>query len=88
MITDLIYSKDKYDELFTSVINLLEDGSLTPTPQLREVIDILELARSKANTAIRKAIRKSNMDILKKVQLEQLHREDRKNGKAPSKYHR
>lgn len=79
MITDLIYSKDKYDELFTSVINLLEDGSLTPTPQLREVIDILELARSKANSAIRKAIRKSNMDTLKKVQLEQLHREDRKN---------
>ena len=85
MITDLIYSKDKYDELFTSVINLLEDGSLTPTPQLREVIDILELARSKANTAIRKAIRKSNMDTLKKVQLEQLHREDRKNSKTLSR---
>ena len=85
MITDLIYSKDKYDELFTSVINLLEDGSLTPTPQLREVIDILELARSKANTAIRKAIRKSNMDTVKKVQLEQLHREDRKNSKTLSR---
>jgi hypothetical protein len=85
MITDLIYNKDKYDELFTSVINLLEDGSLTPTPQLREVIDILELARSKANTAIRKAIRKSNMDTLKKVQLEQLHREDRKNSKTLSR---
>ena len=85
MITDLIYNKDKYIELFTSVINLLEDGSLTPTPQLREVIDILELARSKANTAIRKAIRKSNMDTLKKVQLEQLHREDRKNGKTLSR---
>jgi hypothetical protein len=82
MITDLIYSKDKHDELFTSVINLLEDGSLTPTPQLREVIDILELARSKANSSIRKAIRKSNMDAIKKVQLEKLHREDRKNGKA------
>ena len=85
MITDLIYNKDKYDELFTSVINLLEDGSLTPTPQLREVVDILELARSKANTAIRKAIRKSNMDAIKKAQLEQLHREDRKNGKTLSR---
>ena len=84
MITDLIYNKDKYDELFTSVINLLEDGSLTPTPQLREVVDILELARSKANTAIRKSIRKSNMDAIKKTQLEQLHREDRKNGKTLS----
>jgi len=80
MITDLIYNKDKYDELFTSVINLLEDGSLTPTQQLREAIDILELARSKANSAIRRAIRKSNMDIFKKAQLEQLHKEDHKNG--------
>ena len=76
MITDLIYNKDKYNELFTSVINLLEDGSLTPTPHLREVIDIVELARSKANSAIRKAIRKSNMDALKKAQLERLHKED------------
>ena len=79
MITDLIYNKDKYNELFTSVINLLEDGSLTPTPQLREAIDIVELARSKANSAIRKAIRKSNMDTLKKVQLERFHKEDPKN---------
>lgn len=79
MITDLIYNKDKYNELFTSVINLLEDGSLTPTPQLRDAIDIVELARSKANSAIRKAIRKSNMDTLKKVQLERLHKEDLKN---------
>jgi len=79
MITDLTYNKDKYIEVFTSVINLLEDGSLTPIPQLREVIDIVELARSKANTAIRIAIRKSNMDTLKKVQLEQLHKEDPKN---------
>ena len=85
MITDLIYSKDKYDELFTSIIKLLEDGSFTPTPQLREVIDILELARSKANSAIRRAIRKSNMDTVKKLQLEQLHREDRKNGKTLSR---
>ena len=76
MITDLIYNKDKYNELFTSVINLLEDGSLTTTPQLREVIDIVELARSKANSAIRKAIRKSNMDALKKAQLERLHEEE------------
>ena len=76
MITDLIYNKDKYNELFTSVINLLEDGSLTTTPQLREVIDIVELARSKANSAIRKAIRKSNMDALKKAQLERLHKEE------------
>jgi len=80
MLTDLIYNKDKYNELFTSVINLLEDGSLTPTQQLREVIDILELARSKTNSAIRRAIRKSNMDTLKKARLEQLHREDHKNG--------
>ena len=79
MLTDLIYNKDKYDELFTSVINLFEDGSLTDTQQLREVIDILELARSKANSAIRRAIRKSNMDTFKKAQLEQLHREDHKN---------
>ena len=85
MLTDLIYNKDKYDELFTSIINLLDDGSLTPTPQLREVIDILELARSKANSAIRRAIRKSNMDTVKKLQLEQLHREDRKNGKTLSR---
>jgi hypothetical protein len=85
MLTDLIYNKDKYNELFTSVINLLEDGSLTPIPHLREVIDILELARSKANSAIRRAIRKSNMDAVKKVQLEKLHREDRRNGKTLSK---
>jgi len=78
MITDLIYNKDKYNELFTSVINLLEDGSLSPNPQLRDTIDIVELARSKANSAIRKAIRKSNMDTLKKVQLERLHKEDQK----------
>lgn len=82
MITDLIYSKDKYHELFTSVINLLEDGSLTPTQQLREVIDILELARSKANSAIRRAIRKSDMDTFKKSQLEQLHKEDHKHGQS------
>lgn len=81
MKTDLIYNKDKYEELFTSVINLLEDGSLTPTPHLREVIDILESARSKANSVIRRAIRKSNMDKLKKIQLERLHREDRKKDK-------
>ena len=85
MLTDLIYNKDKYDELFTSIINLLEDGSLTPTPQLREVIDILELARSKANSAIRRAIRKSNLDTVKKLQLEQLHREDRRNDNTLSK---
>jgi hypothetical protein len=70
MITDLIYNKDKYDELFTSVINLLEDGSLTPTPELREFIDMVEYARSKANSAIRRAIRKSNMPLDRKVQLE------------------
>ena len=80
MLTDLIYNKDKYDELFTSIIKLLEDGSFTPTPQLREVIDILELARSKANSAIRRAIRKSNMDAFRKAQLEQLHKEDHRNG--------
>ena len=85
MITDLIYNKDKYNELFTSVINLLEEGSLTPTPQLREFIDMVEIARSKANSAIIRAIRKSNMDTVKKLQLEQLHREDRKNGKTLSR---
>jgi hypothetical protein len=85
MLTDLIYNKDKYDELFTSIINLLEDGSLTPNPHLREVLDILELARSKANSAIRRAIRKSNLDTVKKLQLEQLHREDRRNDNTLSK---
>ena len=78
MITDLIYNKDKYEELFTSVINLLEDGSLTPTKELREFIDIVGTARSKANTTIRRAIRKSNMETAKKAQLERLHKEDRK----------
>jgi hypothetical protein len=82
MITDLIYSKDKYHELFTSVINLLEDGSLTPTPQLREFIDIVEIARSKANSAIRRAIRKSNLPPHKKDQLKRLHKEDTKIGKS------
>ena len=57
MITDLLYSKDKYNELFTCVINLLEEGSLTPTSQLREFIEILEAARSKANSAIKRAVR-------------------------------
>ena len=74
MITDLIYTKDKYHELFTSVINLLEDGSLTPTPELREFIDIVENARSKANSAIRRAIRKSNLPSQRKDQLKRLHK--------------
>ena len=82
MLTDLIYNKDKYDELFTSVINLLKDGSLPPSPHLREVIDIVELARSRANSAIRMAIRKSNLDKVNKAQLEKLHKEDHKNGKS------
>jgi len=72
MKTDLIYCKDKYDELFTSVINLLEDGSLIPSSQLREFIEILETARSKANFAIRK----SEMSLNRKVELEQLHKEN------------
>ena len=76
MKTDLIYCKDKYDELFTSAINLLEDGSLTPSPQLREFIEILETARSKANSAIRWAIRKSEMSLSRKVELERLHKEN------------
>jgi hypothetical protein len=78
MITDLIYNKDKYHELFTSVINLLEDGSLTPTSELREFIDIVEIARSKANSAIIRAIRKSDMEDTKKAQLERFHKKDRK----------
>jgi hypothetical protein len=85
MITDLIYNKDKYHELFTSVINLLEDGSLTPTPQLREFIDLVEIARSKANSAIIRAIRKSDMDASKKAKLEKLHQENQKYGKRNSK---
>jgi len=76
MKTDLIYCKDKYDELFTSVINLLEDGSLIPSSQLREFIEILETARSKANFAIRRIIRKSEMSLNRKVELEQLHKEN------------
>ena len=78
MITDLIYNKDKYHELFTSVINLLENGSLTPTPELREFINIVEIARSKANSAIRRAIQKSDMPPIEKDQLKRLHKEDRK----------
>ena len=81
MITDLIYNKDKYNELFASVINLLKDSSLTPTSQLREAIDILELARSKANSAIIRAIRESNMDASKKDKLEQIHKEDHENAR-------
>jgi len=76
MKTDLIYCKDKYDELFTSVINLLEDGSLIPSSQLSEFIEILETARSKANFAIRRIIRKSEMSLNRKVELEQLHKEN------------
>ena len=82
MITDLLYNKDKYHELFTSVINLLEDGSLTPTTELREFIDVVEIARSKANSAILRAIRKSNIEANKKAQLERLHKEDRKISKS------
>jgi len=81
LITDLIYGKDKYHELFASVINLLKDSSLTPTSQLREAIDILELARSKANSAIIRAIRESNMDASKKDKLEQIHKEDHENAR-------
>ena len=36
----------------------------------------MEVARSKANSAIRRAIRKSDMDASKKDRLEQLHKED------------
>ena len=52
-----------------------------PTPELREFIDIVELARSKANSAIIRAIRKSDMDASKKDQLEQLHKEDHENAR-------
>lgn len=76
MLTDLIYSKDKYEELFKSVIDLLEDGSLMPTPELKEFVHIVEIARSKANSAIIRAIRKSNMKAAKKAQLERLHKKD------------
>ncbi len=75
MKTDLIKCKDKYDDLFTSVIYLLENGSLITSTEIREFIEIMESAHSKANSAIRKAIRKSDMPLSKKAQLKRLHKE-------------
>ena len=69
MITDLIYNKDKYNEFFTSVINLLENDSLTYT-ELREFIEIMESTHTFAISAIRKAIQKSDMPLDRKVQFE------------------
>lgn len=55
--------RDWYDKLFTSVINLLEDDSLTHT-------EIMESSHSVASSAIRKAIQKSDMSLDRKAQLE------------------
>ena len=61
--------RDRYDKLFTSVINLLENDSLTHT-ELREFIEIMESTYTFAISAIRKAIQKSDMPLDRKVQLE------------------
>ena len=55
--------RDRYDKLFTSVINLLEDDSLTHT-------EIMESSYTFASSAIRKAIQKSDMSLDRKAQLE------------------
>jgi len=61
--------RDRYDKLFTSVINLLENDSMTYT-ELREFIEIMESTHTFAISAIRKAIQKSDMPLDRKVQLE------------------
>jgi len=55
--------RDRYDKLFTDVINLLEDDSLTHT-------EIMESSHTFASSAIRKAIQKSDMSLDRKAQLE------------------
>ena len=61
--------RDRYDKLFTSVINLLEDDSLTHT-ELIEFIEIMESTHTFASSEIRRAIRKSEMSLSRKDQLE------------------
>ena len=61
--------RDRYDKLFTSVINLSKNDSLTHT-ELREFIEIMESTYTFAISAIRKAIQKSDMPLDRKVQLE------------------
>jgi len=61
--------RDRYDKLFTSVINLLENDSLTHT-ELIEFIEIMESTHTFASSEIRKAIQKSDMPLDRKVQLE------------------
>ena len=61
--------KDRYDELFITVIYLLEEGSLTHT-EIIEFIEILGSAHTFASSAIIKAIQKSDMAPDRKDQLE------------------
>jgi ABC-type bacteriocin/lantibiotic exporter with double-glycine peptidase domain len=61
--------KDRYDELFITVIYLLQEGLLTHT-EIREFIEILESAHTFASSAILKAIQKSDMAHDIKIQLE------------------
>ena len=61
--------RDRYDKLFTSVITLLENDSLTHS-ELKEFIEIMESTHTFAISEIRKAIQKSDMPLDKKVQLE------------------
>ncbi len=62
--------RDRYDKLFTNVINLLQDGSLTHT-EMREFIEIMESTQAFASSAIRKAIQKSNMALREKANLKE-----------------
>ena len=61
--------RDRYDELFITVIYLLQEGSLTHT-EIREFIDIMETAHTFATSAIIKAIQKSDMAPDRKDQIE------------------
>ena len=61
--------RDRYDELFMTVIYLLEEGSLTHT-EIIEFIEILGSARIFASSAIITAIQKSDMAPDRKYQLE------------------
>ena len=61
--------RDRYDKLFTSVIDLLENDSLTHT-ELIEFIEIMESTHTFASSEIRRGIRKSEMSLSRKDQLE------------------
>jgi hypothetical protein len=69
MKIDLGKCKDKYDELFITVMYLLQEGSLTHT-KIIEFIEILESAHTFASSAIIGAIQKSDMAPDRKDQLE------------------